>query len=246
MGTLEPISTYLNHLGGPLSKFLPLWVEMAKELPDGAYERVEKISHPGWVEYRLVSANASYKDLFKSETAVGNVGQLQMVKEPAGKLRVFAMVDVLTQSTLSPLHDLLSSILKVLPNDGTSSQSSSYLRAREKSIRFGCSYGYDLSAATDRLPILIQEKILNGLFLLLGFEPPVAVSLAESWRRMLTDRSYMIPINPYCDSSLCLSHVHYAVGQPMGALSSFNMLALTHHLIAQRASRDVGLSGPTE
>jgi len=25
----------------------------------------------------------------------------------------------------------------------------------------------------------------------------------------------------------------YAVGQPMGALSSFNMLALTHHLIVQ-------------
>jgi hypothetical protein len=47
-------------------------------------------------------------------------------------------------------------------------------------------------------------------------------------------------------SNLSLTHVHYVVGQPMGALSSFNMLALTHHMIAQWASREVSLTGPTE
>jgi hypothetical protein len=124
--------------------------------------------------------NKSYKDFFKNETSVGNVGQLQFVKEPAGKLRVFAMIDCLSQSILSPLHDILSSILKSLPNDGTSSQSSSYLRAREKSVKYGCSYGYDLSAATDRLPILLQEKILCGLFLLLGFKEPIAEGLSKA------------------------------------------------------------------
>jgi hypothetical protein len=31
---------------------------------------------------------------YKNEHAVGNAGQLQFVKEAAGKLRVFAMVDV--------------------------------------------------------------------------------------------------------------------------------------------------------
>jgi len=40
---------------------------------------------------------------------------------------------------------------------------------------------------------------------------------------------------------LTYTSVHYAVGQPMGALSSFNMLALTHHLIAQFCAREVGL-----
>lgn len=36
------------------------------------------------------------------------------------------------------------------------------------------------------------------------------------------------------------SKVRYAVGQPMGALSSWAMLALTHHLIVAMAARRVG------
>jgi len=33
----------------------------------------------------------------------------------------------------------------------------------------------------------------------------------------------------------------YAIGQPMGALSSWAMLALTHHLIVQIAAQRVGI-----
>jgi hypothetical protein len=35
-----------------------------------------------------------YPSLFKNEHAIDQIGQVQFVKEPAGKLRVFAMVDV--------------------------------------------------------------------------------------------------------------------------------------------------------
>jgi hypothetical protein len=34
----------------------------------------------------------------------------------------------------------------------------------KRSVEFGCSYGYDLSAATDRLPLSLQIKLLSGLF----------------------------------------------------------------------------------
>jgi hypothetical protein len=34
----------------------------------------------------------------------------------------------------------------------------------------------------------------------------------------------------------------YSVGQPMGCLSSFNMLALTHHVIVQIAAIQAGFT----
>jgi hypothetical protein len=37
--------------------------------------------------------------------------------------------------------------------------------------------------------------------------------------------------------------VRYEVGQPMGALSSWAMLALTHHFIVQFAARRCGYVG---
>jgi hypothetical protein len=116
--------------------------------------------------------------LSKNEHAVGQVGQLQFVKEPAGKLRTFAMVDIWTQSIMHPLHRLLTSILRSLPNDGTLDQNASYRRAREKSIQFGCSYGYDLSAATDRLPIDIQVSILRGLFQAINIPNNISIELS--------------------------------------------------------------------
>jgi len=91
------------------------------------------------------------------------IGRLSFKKEAAGKLRVFAMVDVWTQSILGPLHDSLFAILGKLPNDGTMDQEASFARAQDKAREFGCAYGYDLSAATDRLPLSIQKCILGSL-----------------------------------------------------------------------------------
>jgi hypothetical protein len=56
---------------------------------------------------------------------------------------------------------MLFAFLKGLPNDGTFDQHASEMRARSKAINAGRSYGYDLTAATDRLPIEIQSALLN-------------------------------------------------------------------------------------
>lgn len=53
------------------------------------------------------------------------IGKLSTKKEAAGKIRVFAMVDVWTQSLLKPLHLALFEFLKSLPNDGTFDQNAS-------------------------------------------------------------------------------------------------------------------------
>jgi hypothetical protein len=57
----------------------------------------------------------------------------------------------------------LFSILKSLPNDGTFDQDLAFKRAQEKGQKYQCCYGYDLSSATDRLPLSLQVEILSSL-----------------------------------------------------------------------------------
>jgi hypothetical protein len=51
-----------------------------------------------------------------------------------------------------------------MPNDGTFDQTAAFERACTKATKNNCCYGYDLSAATDRLPIELQVQILAALF----------------------------------------------------------------------------------
>ena len=67
-------------------------------------------------------------------------------------------------------------------------------------------FSFDLSAATDRLPIQLQVQVLSQL---LGRD------IAEAWRDLLVSRSYRLN-----DKSSGPKDLRYAVGQPMGALSS--------------------------
>nr|UJQ92593.1 MAG: putative RNA-dependent RNA polymerase [Mitoviridae sp.] len=193
-------------------------------------------------------------------------GKLSIKKEAAGKLRVFAMVTVWCQIALKPLHDMLFTFLKSLPNDGTFDQHASEMRCRHLAKSYGHSFGYDLKAATDRLPLEIQAALLDL----------VRPGLGSTWSVFLTKRPYYL----YLPEEACKEHgiptgkreiaameqrkgkvpneisyggkaipvyyngkgvpwiqVHYAVGQPMGALSSWAMLAVTHHLIVQLAYR---------
>lgn len=91
------------------------------------------------------------------------MGQLSTKLEAAGKIRVFAMVDVWTQSVLKPLHNFLFDFLKEIPNDATFDQEAAVKRCFAKASVSRKSFGYDLSAATDRLPIQLQESVLAGL-----------------------------------------------------------------------------------
>jgi len=149
----------------------------------------------------------------------GPIGKLSFKEEAAGKLRVFAMVDIITQSLFSPLHNKLFNLFRHLPNDFTNDQNSGFLYAQTLSVKYNCSYGFDLSAATDRLPLSSQITILNSLF-----------GIGSLWGSILVDRDYIISINDY---DIPPQSLRYAVGQPMGALSSWAMLNLTHHMMIQ-------------
>jgi hypothetical protein len=195
---------------------------------------------------------------------VTSLGKLAIKEEP-GKVRVFAMVDYFTQVVMAPLHKFLFMVLESIPQDGTMDQSrpldllvnnlktlkaasgvdtpEGHLKARNylntlgtawKGAKVGRCYSFDLSAATDRLPVAYQKPILNSL----------APRLGDLWADILVGRAYhlsdrMLERLPEDHSST----VYYSVGQPMGALSSWAMLALTHHMIIQFCAYRIGYEG---
>jgi hypothetical protein len=152
-------------------------------------------------------------------------GRLGFKEEP-GKIRVFAMVNLITQGLMQPLHLWIFQILRLVPTDGTFNQTSPVDRLIKgfKGTEFVASY--DLSSATDRLPVAIQIALL---------EPIIGSRLANLWARILIGRPYGLP-RVAKSYNLGFTSVYYAVGQPMGALSSWAMLAMTHHAIVQYAS----------
>jgi hypothetical protein len=151
-----------------------------------------------------------------------NIGSLGLKQEAAGKMRVFAMVDPWSQMILSPFHEVLFSFLRKIPMDGTFNQ----LKPLSRAWGHKTLYSMDLSAATDRLPMSLQVPLIQAVF-------DLTVEEAEAWRYTLVGRPYSVPVTGEL--------LHYAVGQPMGAKSSWAMLAFTHHLIVQVAAWQSGL-----
>jgi hypothetical protein len=104
--------------------------------------------------------------------------------------------------------------------DFTFNQDLGVAEAKKLTMRdFDLLASLDLTAATDRLPVWYQEKILALLF---GSD-----EIAYCWREILTNRSFYLT-----DTK---EYIRYATGQPMGLKSSFAMLALMHHVIVQLA-----------
>jgi hypothetical protein len=157
-------------------------------------------------------------------------GKLGFKEEP-GKIRVFAMVNLITQTLMNPLHKWIFARLREIGTDGTYNQTAPVERLikrfHAKNKQFVASY--DLSAATDRLPLGIQVDLLK---------PLLGNQLASLWAKLLTGRPYRLP-KIAMSYNLGFDNVIYAVGQPMGALSSWAMLALTHHAIVQLAAHNV-------
>ncbi|AOX47577.1 RNA-dependent RNA polymerase [Ceratobasidium mitovirus A] len=157
---------------------------------------------------------------FKQDMGPLTHSKLHYILEKGDKVRTVAILDWWTQDLLCPLHNAVANFLKRLPTDGTFDQDKVALKVKEMTANPSIEvFSLDLTAATDRLPVRLQALILDSLINIKGF--------GDAWRALLTERDFMLP-----DGRL----VRYAVGQPMGAKSSFPMLALTHHLIVMEAA----------
>jgi hypothetical protein len=86
--------------------------------------------------------------------------------DQAGKARVIAITNWWIQLVLKPLHDSIFAALSKIDQDGTFNQSRPLDLILENK-RLDCELmGFDLSSATDRLPVQLQADILN----ILGFD----------------------------------------------------------------------------
>lgn len=166
------------------------------------------------------------------------LGKLGYKIEPAGKIRVFAMVDSITQCVMKPVHDLLFSILKRIEVDGTFDQ----LKPAKRLITLGHRkfWSLDLSSATDRFPLALQHVVLSVL---------IGPKLAELWASLLVERHYVAPTRlpdgtvAYRSEDGKPRGLLYGAGQPMGALTSWAAFSLTHHILVQFAAYRTGFRG---
>jgi hypothetical protein len=153
----------------------------------------------------------------------GMKSKLSLVKDKEAKCRIVAILDYWTQSALKPLHDAEMRFLKSLRSDCTFNQGG----FRQCLSRSGPYHSLDLTAATDRVPVAIQEPVLACL---VG-----SSEYAAAWRDACVDREFT---TTWGNRSV----VRYACGQPMGAYSSWATFAITHHAIVRLAALRAGLS----
>jgi len=172
------------------------------------------------------------------------MGKLSTVYDQAGKARIVAITNWWIQLALKPLHDsIFRSLRRVHDIDGTFNQGYPLNRLyenRDPRYKFSC---FDLSSATDRLPIALQVDILNAMGVrgdlwssLLDFPwaiPGELHKLSDEYIKNFLKSGTLYKVHNE-------QYVKYSVGQPMGAYSSWGMLAVTHHVIVQIAAVQCG------
>lgn len=150
--------------------------------------------------------------------------RITAISDVEGKTRVIGVLDYWSQTVLKPLHDRLMSLLKKIPQDCTFDQGS-FLSKLRKPDDEPFYYSFDLTNATDRLPLELQKTVIGRV---LGRGNKV-----DAWARILTK----IPFSLKADGK----KYFYSCGQPMGAYSSWPAMAMTHHAIIHVSGRRAGL-----
>jgi hypothetical protein len=148
--------------------------------------------------------------------------RLAIIKDPDCKMRIVGICDYLTQVFLQPLSDELFKKLKTIKQDRTYTQSPLFEIQDSDNKELNSYHSIDLSSATDRFPIATQKQLLTEM---------VNKEFAEAWGITMVGRSYTGPK---------LEQLYYAVGQPMGAKSSWPMFTLAHHMLLQWSASKSG------
>jgi hypothetical protein len=198
----------------------------------------------------LINKLAGYaRTLYGASLAADlRVAKVSAKEEAGGKVRVFAIPDYWTQSVLKPLHSHLYEILRLLPTDSTFNQQAGVERAQRAAARgVRHFWSFDLSAATDRFPLLLQQVLISKLF-----ADSRSKAFAGIWANLLVDRDYILDstVQGYLDPKSDIQRdlfdrpfVRYACGQPMGAYSSWATFALAHHCCVQLCAHIVSTQG---
>jgi hypothetical protein len=172
--------------------------------------------------FRIPRGSAIFDIDKKIENYPQITGRIAVVKDPEYKMRLIAISDYFTQFILKPIHTQLLQLLKSLECDRTFTQDPFH-----KWVGDGKFHSLDLSSATDRFPILLQEKLFQYLYVPTKVHKLIgSYWFAKAWKDLISQRDYL------CDGKL----IRYSVGQPMGSYSSWAAFTLTHHLVVAWAA----------
>lgn len=206
---------------GPNGQALSTSLCDLKSLPQVLLDSLKLI---GGKEFRVKrdKLNDETFDLFWKESFPypdsRRIRKLSYFADKEAKTRVIGIIDYWSQTILKPLHEWLNTRLMRIDSDCTYDQD----KFRSLLGSEGPFYSLDLKNATDRMPVDFQRRIL---VLLVGFRKSLA------WKSILTDYAFDSDAGP----------VKYRAGQPMGAYSSWPMMALTHHFIVRLSARRNGI-----
>lgn len=169
----------------------------------------------------------SDRDQNRDEAPV--LAKLAALEEPAGKIRVVAIVDYWTNLVLKPLHDWMFDLLSRIPTDATFDQEGRLKGFVDKG--FTTVWSIDLSAATDTIPQFLYRALL---------EPMLGTEVTNKWLDLLVDRNFLHRFAPKTEREFVSPRPYdtcrYVRGQPMGALSSWSGMAMVHHSLVQLAA----------
>jgi len=154
--------------------------------------------------------------------------RLHFISEGGGKTRTIAICDHWSQQAVYPIHIFLMNILKRLKTDGAFSHNRVALLSKEATALGRDIFCFDLSNATDRFPVKLQEDVLSCI------TDPETAAL---WKSVLIDRDFQVSTNQDANHIT----VRYKVGQPMGILSSWAAFSLAHHAIIQYCAFSIGI-----
>jgi hypothetical protein len=189
----------------------------------GALKEFCKLTDNQWIPHYV----ENLKDFKHARDQQFTHSRISLIPEGGLKTRTIAIPDYFTQIALRPLHNLLMGCLKGLETDGTYDQDQSFMRLlgvstrTDQDLSIHCT---DLTNATDRAPIFLQELLLSKL---------VGAQLASAWRNLMTHRRFSVPNHPG-------EYVKWNVGQPLGLLSSWATFALWHHSLVEYAAATIG------
>jgi hypothetical protein len=141
------------------------------------------------------------------------------IPAPEGKTRVIAILDYWSQTALKPVHDWAFAQLRELEPDMTFNQAG-FVKHMAGRTNY---HSFDLSAATDRFPIAVQQTLVEVFS---------SKERASAWRRILTRLPFTVGSSG--------EEILYSVGQPMGAYSSWGIFSLCHHLCVRYSASKAG------
>jgi len=219
--TLLPrfLRTSIEVLGGrSLSEFIESNVE--------ALDILEAIKPKGTSGFFSISK--WWITLFPTRST--SLRKLSYFPDKEDKVRVIALLDYWSQSALRPLHLTCNKLLRRIPTDMTFNQDAFSHNVLPTLPDNNSYHSIDLSAATDRMPIALQCRLVEHLY--------GSAEKCRSWYTILVGL-------PFIFTDLKTKHsqpVVYGAGQPMGAYSSWPVMALTHHIIVQVAAIRAGIT----